>query len=127
MAFMRAIQQTKASRRTLAATGTLFTVLFLVILSAMGWAYLDRHAFFSDQVRRERCGQAMERIARGKQAYAGLHGTTNGTVVATEDLVEFIEGGWETLKCPAGGTIDPGALGKPAKCTVHGQGHEGGA
>ncbi|HEY8240949.1 MAG TPA: hypothetical protein VIH35_05855 [Kiritimatiellia bacterium] len=111
---------TRASRKTLAATGTLFTAAILVIVAGVVWSYLDRHAFFSDRVRRERCHRHLLRMAEGKDSYCAMHTLTNGAAIPPEDFVEFVKGGWESLTCPGSGTYSAGAVGVPPSCSAHG-------
>lgn len=110
---------TKASRRSLAFTGAVFSAGILIILGALLWSFLDRHDFFSESRRRERCLRQLASAAAGKQAYAEFHGLTNGATVAAADMVEFVEGGWTSLRCPAGGDYAVGGAGEPVACPNH--------
>jgi hypothetical protein len=111
---------TSTSKSALAATGTAITAGILVIVAGLVWSYLDRHAFFSDRVRRERCHRHLLRVAEGKANYAAMHGMTNGAPAAPDDFVEFVKGGWESLACPGTGTYSAGVVGEPPSCSLHG-------
>jgi hypothetical protein len=110
----------KTSRRSLAITGAIFTAGFLVIVAGLCWSFLDRNAFFSESIRAKRCRADLARVAAGKASYASFHGLTNGAPVLAEDIVEFVQGGWDALTCPSGEPVAVGAIGGPVTCPKHG-------
>jgi hypothetical protein len=109
----------KVGRKTLALTGALFILGFVFVILGLLWAVLDRNHYYSESVRHDRCDHNRMRIDAGMEGYRALHGLTNGAPVDTADFIEFVEGGWATLKCPGGGTYKIGAVGEKAVCSLH--------
>lgn len=106
----------------MARVGTVFTGLIVVVAAGLLWVYLDRHAFFCPQIRQVRCIRNLERIAQAKEQYAQEHQLTNGSPVTAEQIVEVIEGGWTSLRCPGRGAYTIQPVGANPRCSE--AGHE---
>lgn len=110
----------KAQRKPLAVTGALFTAGLAVGAVGLVWSYVDSKCYFSDAVRQSRCLDNLTRVAKGKEEYRAMHNMTNGAVVATDEFIEMIEGGWPATACPGGASYVIGPLGEKPACAVHG-------
>jgi hypothetical protein len=109
-----------AQKKPLAVTGALFTAGLAVGALGLVWSYLDSQCYFSDAVRRTRCLDNLARIAKGKEEYRTTHDLTNGALVATEEFIELVDGGWPATKCPGGEAYTLGAMGEKPVCDRHG-------
>jgi hypothetical protein len=72
-----------------------------------------------DDPARERCAENAEVVRAAKHAYQIGHNLPDGTAVTWEELTSCLPF-YQAPVCPAGGKLEPGALGQPMKCSVHG-------
>lgn len=107
----------KKARKNMAGLGVFFTSLVLLALVGLSWSFLDRHGFFIPAVQRNHCLRNLERIAQTQADYAKDHELTNGTPVTAEQLVEYLDDGWNSLRCPGGGTYTIHPVGEPPTCS----------
>jgi len=110
----------KDPRKNMVWIGVLLTATALVFALAYAYIYLDRHCFFSSALQQQRCLGRLREIVRAKQEFQKEWGVTNGTAVTGNQLVEFVNGGWLTLRCPARGEYRINALGSDPVCAIHG-------
>ena len=66
------------------------------------------------------CYHNLRAIDAAKQQLAERMGLTNGAAIAADDISEFIEGGYGSLKCAQHGSLIIGAIGTEPRCSVHG-------
>lgn len=107
----------KVARKNYVWVGYFFTAILAVAAFGVFWIYLDRHAFFCPQVRQARCIGNLERIAAAKAEYAEEYRLTDGAPVTAEQIVEIVEGGWKSLRCPGGGTYTIQPVGTDPQCS----------
>ena len=107
----------KKARKNMAGLGVFFTVLALFGLVGLSWTFLDKHGFFIPSVQRRFCLRNLEVVARTKADYARDHELTNGTPVTAEQLVEYLDDGWQRLRCPGKGTYTIRPVGEPPTCS----------
>ena len=107
----------KVARKNMVVVGVIFTTLMLLILVAVSLGFLERHAYFCPVIRQHRCVQNLKNIEKAKADYARDHNLTNGTPIAAEQLVDYIEGGWRGLRCPGKGTYNLNPVGSAPVCS----------
>jgi hypothetical protein len=110
----------KTARKNYVWVGYFFTGLFALAAAGVFWVYLDQHAFFCPQVRQARCIGNLERIVEAKALYAGEHPVAAGAPITAEQIVEVIEGGWKSLRCPGRGTYTIQPVGTDPQCSEAG-------
>ena len=107
----------KKARKNMAGLGVFFTSLVLLALVGLFWSFFDRHGFFIPAVQRSYCVRNLEIIARTKADFAQDHSLTNGSLITAEQLVEYLENGWQRLRCPGRGTYSIRPVGEPPTCS----------
>jgi hypothetical protein len=110
----------KRARKNMAAVGFFFTGLVLLFVVGGAWGILDRYAYFSPSIQRDRCVQNLERIAQAKDEYRDERRLTNGTLVTADQLRDYVEGGERGLRCPGKGTYTIHPLGQAPECSEPG-------
>jgi hypothetical protein len=108
----------KSGKRSLVFVGTVFTAFGVLAVGGLAWSFLAGHDFFVPSRQKARCLRNVGTVAAAKAAYALEGGLTNGAPVTAEQLVDLVEGGWRTLRCPKGGAYGIGAVGDPVKCSI---------
>jgi hypothetical protein len=108
----------KKARKNMAGLGVFFTALVLFALVGLFWSFFDQHGFFIPEIQRKHCVRNLETIARTKAEFVRDHSLTNGAVVTAEQLVEYLEDGWQRLRCPGRGTYTIHPAGEPPTCSV---------
>jgi len=73
-----------------------------------------------DVVHREKCKRSLYAIESAKGSVIRKFRLGTGSTIEVEKLSPLIPGGYESLVCPDAGTYSIGAVGKPARCSVHG-------
>jgi hypothetical protein len=66
------------------------------------------------------CYNNLRKIDAAKDALAEKNHLTNGTVVTSEQLSHFIEGGYDSLHCAEKGAYVVNSVGIESRCTFHG-------
>jgi hypothetical protein len=69
---------------------------------------------------RERCKRNLQAVESAKSQASRKFKLSAGSQIEMGQISSLIPGGYESLVCPDGGTYAIGALGKPARCSVHG-------
>ena len=110
----------KRARKDMVVVGSFFSALILLVVAAVAWAFLDRHAYFLPGIQRERCIQNLQQIAAAKDSLREDRGLTNGAAVTIEQLREYVEGGERNLRCPGKGTYTIHPIGQAPECSEPG-------
>ena len=66
------------------------------------------------------CYNNLRKIEAAKEQLAEKAGLTNGTVVTSEQISPYIEGGFDSLKCAEHGKYIINPIGTESRCSVHG-------
>lgn len=107
----------KKARKNMAGLGVFFTALVLFALVGLFWSFFDRHGFFIPAVQKKYCLHNLEIISKAKTEFARDHSLTNGAPVTAEQLVDYLEEGWQRLRCPGRGTYAVHPIGEPPTCS----------
>jgi len=116
------MKREKQLRKEMAILGATFTTILLLAGAGLLWVVLDRNDFFLPGVKQGRCIANLERIAHAKAELARDRDLTNGAPITTDQILDYVEGGAHSLKCPAGGTYSINPVGRSPQCSV--PGHE---
>ena len=100
--------------------GVAITASFALVLLSLGWVFLDQHDYFSESVRARKCQAHRKLIAEAKVAMARANELTAGTTISEAELLDWVDGGINTLRCPSGGSYTLGNPASPATCSKHG-------
>lgn len=110
----------KVAQKNYVWVGYFFSGILALIAAGFFWVYLDQHAFFCPQIRQTRCIRNLERIVEAKALYAEEHQLAAGAPVTAEQIVEVIEGGWKSLRCPVRGSYTIQPVGTDPQCSEAG-------
>lgn len=101
----------KSRKRMLSLIGG--AILALIVFFVMLWIRVDRaHS----------CVSNLMAIDCAKEQAAFAKGLTNGDAVDASLLDPYIEGGFKSLMCPAGGEYSVNPIGKDPRCSFEGHG-----
>lgn len=70
--------------------------------------------------RRNACINNLRMMDAAKEQTALANRLTEGTAVTGEEIGDYIKGGWDAMKCPAGGKYTLEVIGKNPKCSAPG-------
>ena len=108
----------KTKEKTMVYTGVFFTTLLLLCLIGISLAFLDRNSYFNDDVKTERCREAMINIGKGKDAMIKAYEIADGAEVKMSAVIDYVESGSARSACPAGGTYSANPAGTPPSCSI---------
>jgi hypothetical protein len=108
--------------KSLAAMGTVFTGVVLFFLAGAVFYFFNERDFFSESLRMKRCRSHLNVIFDAKRELARDIGLAPNAPVAPDQLIDALDGGWKTLRCPSGGTYELGSVTSTPWCTIHGGG-----
>lgn len=107
------------TRKTLKVFVPAIFVLLLLFVMALPAFFRARE----NKRQADRCMLLLLTIDSGKWSFAMAKGFGDGTELNEDnvrELGEYLRGGWIATHCPADGKYDPGGIGEPPSCSIHG-------
>lgn len=91
----------------------------LLLAAGMYFSILSPSGPSKEDMNRDVCLLRLQSIVELKAQFLAAGEVRKGGTL-TEPLIEFLEE-HELTTCPAGGKIDPGAIGEDPSCSIHGK------